>query len=649
MRLNRLSFFDSGIRKTQTGPLITLLVMLLVIYMNGRGIHLRHLDAVFLALVGLSAVAGGTRSGIYSAILTVGLFTYLSFSYEPGLYSPSDEIGARIVILALLAFGTAYAIGYLKRNSDRAPLEIAARAMAEENQRKATFLAEVGTALDEPLEYKATLQRLTELAVPYIADSCQVDVRFDNTIETVASAGTLKHTTTKPFRDEAPDYNETFMQVPLKARGKTLGVLTLSCEKGRRFSKKDLSLALELAGRAALSVDNVLLFCGIQRSHSLLRSAMNSTADGVLVVSLERKLVYHNEKFSQMWRIPAEMIAGTRDDHKLISFVLSQLKYPEDFIEKVNRLATSSEDCLDLIEFKDGRVFERYSQPQKMDGKVIGRVWSFRDVTERKKHESELADLAVENARLYQEAQRAIQARDEFLSVASHELKTPLTSLQLQLQLLVRLGEEAKAREGQSRAGLTLGLISDAEMQCRKMTQLLSRLLDVSKIDAGHLALESEEMDLSKSVFDILERFQTEIRQAKCSVEFQTLTDGRGKWDRTRIEQVVTNLLSNAFKYGSGKAVEIQLTGDDERVTLSIRDHGMGVAPEDMKKIFGRFERARRTRKLSGTGLGLYIVKQIVEAHKGTIRVESELGKGSQFVVTLPRNRLLSENSAISA
>jgi PAS domain S-box-containing protein len=245
------------------------------------------------------------------------------------------------------------------------------------------------------------------------------------------------------------------------------------------------------------------------------------------------------------------------------------------------------------------------------------------------------AGMAVENARLYRDARQAIAVRDEFLSIASHELRTPLTALQLQLQSVVRGAQRTPdARVPQERM---LRAVDTATRQTERLAKLVDSLLDVSRITAGRLELEREPLDLAQVARDAVARLSSELRAAGCSVEIRADSGVVGSWDRMRVEQIVTNLLANAAKYGAGHPVEIEVEGDTRTARLRVRDHGIGIAKEALPRIFERFERAVSSRTFGGLGLGLYIVRQIVEAHGGTIRATSDPEEGTTFEVELPR------------
>jgi signal transduction histidine kinase len=248
-----------------------------------------------------------------------------------------------------------------------------------------------------------------------------------------------------------------------------------------------------------------------------------------------------------------------------------------------------------------------------------------------------LSEQAEENGKLYAEAREAVRARDDFLSVASHELKTPLTPLRLRLQGLRREVEggeqESVPRERVVRAA------RGAEQQLHKLAVLVDALLDVSRLTQGRLALSWEELDLAEVVGEVVERFAQQAAKVGCEVEVRAEGPVMGRWDRTRLEQVVTNLLSNALKYGAGRPVHVAVEGEAERAVLVVSDEGIGISPEAQERIFGKFERAVSGRHYGGLGLGLYITRQIVQALGGTIAVESEPGQGATFRVVLPRRR----------
>jgi PAS domain S-box-containing protein len=246
--------------------------------------------------------------------------------------------------------------------------------------------------------------------------------------------------------------------------------------------------------------------------------------------------------------------------------------------------------------------------------------------------------LAVDNARLYREARDAVSARDEFLSIASHELRTPLTPLQIVLQRL--LSERSKEPlETISTDRLRL-LLARSERQVQRLTALVDNLLDVSRVSSGTLRLQREECDLAEVVNEVVGRFGEECARAECQVTIEAPPRLIGQWDPLRIEQVITNLLANAIKYGAGKPILIHVEGGEGSAQIVVKDHGIGIEPEKVSRIFERFERAVSSRSYGGLGLGLYIARQIVDAHGGRISVNSRPGEGSTFTIDLPLEHL---------
>ncbi len=281
--------------------------------------------------------------------------------------------------------------------------------------------------------------------------------------------------------------------------------------------------------------------------------------------------------------------------------------------------------------------------PLARRGQVFGHITLTRDrggPAYTREDETLLDDLAhraaqaIENARLYGQAQAAVVARDEFLSIASHELRTPLTSLRLALENLRRVA----GREGLTgAAGSSVDrVLTASERAGQRLEKLVEALLDVSRIHMGRLELEVAEVELGAVVAEAAAELADELAQAG------SLLDVRGepvvgRWDPLRLGQVVVNLLANAAKYGAGKPVEIRYGARGDRVFLQVRDRGIGVAEIDQHHIFERFERAVSSQNYGGLGLGLYIVRRIIEAHGGSIRVESTQGAGATFLVELPR------------
>ncbi|WP_375769777.1 ATP-binding protein [Archangium gephyra] len=307
-----------------------------------------------------------------------------------------------------------------------------------------------------------------------------------------------------------------------------------------------------------------------------------------------------------------------------------------EFTQDVRQRYAVSPEHLALMNTLDAHSV--MTVPMRAGGKVHGMMILAACAHQRRFDEEDLAlaeelahrvGMALENLRLYEEARQAVGLRDEFLSVASHELKTPLTSLKLQHALIGKsLTPECRASVGTR--------LPKAVSQVERLTSLVDSLLDVSRIGAGRLGLEPVEMELTQLLREVMERLSEVFAQAGCGVDFPDTPTVHGYWDPSRLDQVLVNLLSNAAKYGAGKPIHVRVKVVDGRALLSVEDEGIGIAPGDVPRLFSRFGRAVSERHYGGLGLGLFISKQIVEAMDGRIRVESQPARGSTFTVELP-------------
>lgn len=244
--------------------------------------------------------------------------------------------------------------------------------------------------------------------------------------------------------------------------------------------------------------------------------------------------------------------------------------------------------------------------------------------------------LGMDNAGLYHEARAAIQVRDDFLAVASHELRTPLMPLQLQIHLMERrLPSLVDNPESAAWLSRSLAML---RRQGKRLEKLVNELLDIARITGGQLHLELGRVDLEQVVREAVERLDESGESGSSGSVVSVLcpTPVIGYWDRSRIEQVVTNLLSNALKYGEGKAIEVDLAQNGASAVIAVTDHGLGIEAKHLQRIFGRFERAVSASNFGGLGLGLYIVREILATMGGTVQVVSAPGEGSTFTVVLP-------------
>jgi signal transduction histidine kinase len=238
------------------------------------------------------------------------------------------------------------------------------------------------------------------------------------------------------------------------------------------------------------------------------------------------------------------------------------------------------------------------------------------------------------------ERRQAILARDEFISIASHELKTPLTALRLRLGTALRTLDAGGTPLATEEVGKTARAVAGAGAMTERLSRLVDDLLDVSRLTAGRLDLHLDEIPLRDMLGEVAARLREQAAEAGSTITITVDGPTAGivaTWDRGRIEQVLTNLLSNAIKYGSGHEIALTAHAGGERIIVAVRDGGIGIAKVDQERIFQAFERVESVHRVGGLGLGLYIGRQIAAAHGGSLRVSSEPGRGSTFVLDLPR------------
>lgn len=418
--------------------------------------------------------------------------------------------------------------------------EQVARSTAEAAEQRSTFLAGASRALSASLDYRSTLTRVAELAVPSVADFCAVYIE---------EPGISLHPVAIAYNDPQ---------------------------------------ALEVARAFAIEYTA----CVTQRDRPGVCSVMQTcSADCMDSEAVD----------------PPDECGSYR--------------------ELARRLSLSTSMAVPLVarERALGVVLFAYRNRRKnLDADLaLGR-----DLAGR-------AAFAVDNARLYTEAQQAICARDEFLSIASHELRTPSTALLLGIQMLLRLAGAGRSVT-EAASPLVQSVLEKLNRQSQLLEHLINRLLDVARIQSGQLKLELEpNVDLATVTRDVVRDLRDQAAQRGCAIELRT-EEVTGEFDRMRLAQVVSNLVSNALRYGAGAPIDIAVERSEGLAGLTVRDHGVGIAPEWQEVIFEPYKRAASARHYGGLGLGLYIVQQIVVAHGGTIHVDSALGAGSTFVAVLP-------------
>jgi signal transduction histidine kinase len=255
------------------------------------------------------------------------------------------------------------------------------------------------------------------------------------------------------------------------------------------------------------------------------------------------------------------------------------------------------------------------------------RTQGLREQLDRAHMEAALLERESETLR------ESVQARDTFLTIASHELKTPLTPMTLRLQVLARATE---AQADSEFVRKVRSYLSDASRQLNHLKSLVEELLNATRMSSGHVSLDLAEVDLAALVREITRRFEGAAASSGIRIVLDAPASLKMRTASFRLDQVVTNLVDNAIKYGLGHPVEVRVTSEGGNVIIAVTDHGIGIAPENLSRIFERYQRAVSERYYSGFGLGLYISQTIAESLGGNISVQSQIGRGSTFTVTLP-------------
>jgi protein-histidine pros-kinase len=352
-------------------------------------------------------------------------------------------------------------------------------------------------------------------------------------------------------------------------------------------------------------------------------SALESVPDATVIVDRDDgRIVYVNEVAEQLFGYSRLELMGQPIERLVPSHLSEQhrrerVRYSEAPRRRPMGIGLELSGCK-----SDGQVFpvEISLAPMQVGSKTYI-VAAVRDITERKKFE-----------RKVEQAREEVQRRDELLSVASHELRGPLGTVQLLAEILQQ-GATLSSEEIRK----VVAKMSSLQRQMLHLTKLVDGLLDVSQLHLGRFQLKLQEHDLAKLTRDVAANMRDEAERVGSALTVRAEEPAIGHWDGVRLQQVITNLLGNAVKYGSGKPIEVRVDSTPATARVEVQDHGPGIHPEDQARIFELFGRAAAGGVAAGLGLGLYISRQIVEAHGGSLLLESHPGAGSTFTVDLPR------------
>lgn len=373
-----------------------------------------------------------------------------------------------------------------------------------------------------------------------------------------------------------------------------------------------------------------------------LMAILESTADAILVTNKNRDIVHYNKKFKEMWRIPCELLVKGKDK-SLIAYAKSLLINDDDFAMDIEDIINSGRDELDILYFIDGRIIERFHKTYIVNGKDQGSVWSFRDITERRRTE-ELQKSLERNRILLEKAQEYDQIKTNFFSTISHEFKTPLNIIMSCIQLLSNIHINAVECPYYP---ISTKYFKMMKQNSNRLLKLINNLVDITKIDSKFMEMTFGNYNIVSVIEEITMSTAEYVESNGISLIFDTDIEERiVACDLEKLERVMLNLLSNAVKFTeAGGTIKVNVINKDTSVVISVKDTGIGI-PEDMiDKVFDRFKQvdSSLTRRKEGSGIGLSLVKSIVELHDGNVSLKSEVGKGSEFIIEIPA-RLIDDN-----
>ncbi len=383
----------------------------------------------------------------------------------------------------------------------------------------------------------------------------------------------------------------------------------------------------------------------LARDEALLRSILDSTTDGILVLDHHKTLTHYNKQFTKIWKTPPALVK--KGNLKEIVVAASrQLPHPHMLLAHQER-HTSPEHLMDRLILKDNRIIERFSQPLMLHGSMRGRVWSFRDITELEHYRTKMEQLVNEQTQELKEqnltmvnssielveAKKSVEDQNiDSMSLAGHEMKTPLTSITSLIELIAqrKLGPLTEKQEESMKI-----VMEDA----KRLNMIVKNMGDVARIEENRIVYDFTDFNLTDLLKETIKISEPMLEQRNVKAILETTDPITITADRTRLGQVLSNLITNSFKYGNENGhIWISAKKENNHIFINVKDNGIGIAKENLPKLFTkRFQvDLNANRVLGGLGLGLYICKRIIERHLGDITAKSKLNEGSTFTISLP-------------
>lgn len=379
-----------------------------------------------------------------------------------------------------------------------------------------------------------------------------------------------------------------------------------------------------------------------EKKNEILNGILESVLDGVIVVNDEDKISHVNNNFIKMLNIPFKITSETTNS-EIVNFIKNQIKNPEEFLDNIKKEWEKEEEHIKCIYFKNGTIFETSSVPFTNNKIIKGRVIIYRDITEKRKIESLQKQLEIRQASL-EKSREFDELKSNFFCTVSHELKTPINIILGVVQLVTMKGNNLEEINKFS----SNKYIKMIKQNCYRLIKLSNNLIDITKIDAGYTEMKIKNHNIVSIIENITLSVVDYINSKDISVVFDTdIEEKIIACDDEQLERVMLNLLSNAIKFTDSKGkIEVSIKDKNEFVIISVKDSGIGIPKEKIDIVFDRFRQvdSTLTREKEGSGIGLSLVKSIIEKHGGNISLISEIGKGSEFIIELPVNLAICNN-----
>lgn len=391
-----------------------------------------------------------------------------------------------------------------------------------------------------------------------------------------------------------------------------------------------------------LNVEKELL-----NKREILNSILDSSGNGILVYDNNLELLHVNDSFINMLDVSKSLITNKKLT-ELHHFVVSKLKNPKVFSKNTKLVLYSTKEKTDILRLKNNRTLRRYSYPLIIDKKIIGRVVNLEDITD-KFQVKKLKDDVKSTEKLLKKEKEYDKLKTEFFSNISHELKTPINILLGTVQLFyiylknnTVIDKDNKLKEH----------IDSMKQNCYRLLRLINNLVDITKLESGHLSINLNNYNIVSVVEDITLSVSTYVENKGLSLIFDTdIEEKIIACDPDKIERIILNLLSNGIKFTNpGGEIIVSIQDNDDLISISVKDNGIGIPKKKQKEIFNRFDQVGESlsRNYQGSGIGLSLVKSLVDLHNGSINLISEYNDGSEFIINLPVRKVYDGNNNIN-